>query len=242
MSDGPGRNRGFRAIQAALQRQGLKSLGASNVLGLLVETRKIGRCGVVHQGLRLVQARVGLGRSGLRCVDRERLRHFDGRFITAPLQRVLIGLAQALEADRVFIRAMLFEQHRVLALDTASIGVGRQPKYFPATSSIPLPVGKNPGADSRDQYLGAYSFAARLPKMAALHATQGTAAPMLEKDTISIHLVREALLQSCATGAATIEVLRKVGIDPGLLELPTARIPATAYARLWRLLGTAHGR
>lgn len=59
---------------------------------------------------------------------------------------------------------------------------------------------------------------------------------MLEKDTISIHLVREALLQSCASGAATIEVLRKVGIDPGLLELPTARISATAYARLWRLL------
>jgi AraC-like DNA-binding protein len=59
---------------------------------------------------------------------------------------------------------------------------------------------------------------------------------MSEKDTISIHLVREALLQSCAPGAATHEVLTKVGIDPALLEQPAARVPATAYARLWRLL------
>ncbi|WP_426136098.1 AraC family transcriptional regulator [Pseudomonas sp. PWP3-1b2] len=59
---------------------------------------------------------------------------------------------------------------------------------------------------------------------------------MAEKDTISIHLVREALLQSCAPGAATLEALGKVGIDPALLALPTARVPATAYARLWRLL------
>ncbi|WP_438869542.1 AraC family transcriptional regulator [Pseudomonas sp. L1(2025)] len=59
---------------------------------------------------------------------------------------------------------------------------------------------------------------------------------MAEKDTISIHLVREALLQSCAPGAATIEALSKVGIDPALLEQPDARVPATAYARLWRLL------
>ncbi|MFC6338133.1 helix-turn-helix domain-containing protein [Pseudomonas sp. CCM 7891] len=59
---------------------------------------------------------------------------------------------------------------------------------------------------------------------------------MAEKDTISIHLVREALLQSCAPGAATHEVLNKVGIDPALLEQPAARVPATAYARLWRLL------
>ncbi|SDK71633.1 Arabinose-binding domain of AraC transcription regulator, N-term [Pseudomonas libanensis] len=59
---------------------------------------------------------------------------------------------------------------------------------------------------------------------------------MSEKDTISIHLVREALLQSCAPGAATVEALRKVGIDPALLDQPGARVAATAYARLWRLL------
>jgi AraC-like DNA-binding protein len=59
---------------------------------------------------------------------------------------------------------------------------------------------------------------------------------MSEKDTISIHLVREALLQSCAPGAASTEVLNKVGIDPALLAEPAARVSATAYARLWRLL------
>jgi AraC-like DNA-binding protein len=59
---------------------------------------------------------------------------------------------------------------------------------------------------------------------------------MSEKDTISIHLLREALLHSCAPGAATHEALNKVGIDPALLDQPDARVPATAYARLWRLL------
>ena len=41
---------------------------------------------------------------------------------------------------------------------------------------------------------------------------------MSEKDTIAIQLVREALLQSCAPGVATEEVLSKVGIDPALLS------------------------
>ncbi|MBN2975835.1 AraC family transcriptional regulator [Pseudomonas lactucae] len=59
---------------------------------------------------------------------------------------------------------------------------------------------------------------------------------MSEKDTISIHLVREALLQSCVPGAATAEALSKVGIDPALLQQPAARVPAAAYASLWRLL------
>ncbi|NWL17824.1 AraC family transcriptional regulator [Pseudomonas umsongensis] len=59
---------------------------------------------------------------------------------------------------------------------------------------------------------------------------------MSEKDTISIQLVREALLQSCEPGAATDEVLHKVGIDPALLASSDARVAASAYARLWRLL------
>jgi AraC-like DNA-binding protein len=59
---------------------------------------------------------------------------------------------------------------------------------------------------------------------------------MSEKDTIAIQLVREALLQSCAPGAATQEVLHKVGIDPALLEAEHARVPASQYAKLWRLL------
>jgi len=56
------------------------------------------------------------------------------------------------------------------------------------------------------------------------------------KDTISMQLVREALLQSCPPGAATAQVLGRVGIDPTQLEQPDARVPASAYARLWRLL------
>lgn len=59
---------------------------------------------------------------------------------------------------------------------------------------------------------------------------------MSEKDTISMHMVREALAQSCAPGAATDEVLSKVGIAPALIGQADARVPATAYARLWRLL------
>jgi AraC-like DNA-binding protein len=59
---------------------------------------------------------------------------------------------------------------------------------------------------------------------------------MSEKDTIAVQLVREALLQSCAPGLATDEVLNKVGINPALLATSGGRVPATAYARLWRLL------
>ncbi len=59
---------------------------------------------------------------------------------------------------------------------------------------------------------------------------------MSEKDTISLQLVREALLQSCAPGIATEEVLNKVGIDPAGLQQACGRVPASAYARLWRLL------
>lgn len=63
---------------------------------------------------------------------------------------------------------------------------------------------------------------------------------MLNKDTISMHLVREALMHSCASATIRDEVLLKVGIAPTLLNLTDARIPATVYARLWRLLASRH--
>ncbi|MDD1013457.1 AraC family transcriptional regulator [Pseudomonas rubra] len=59
---------------------------------------------------------------------------------------------------------------------------------------------------------------------------------MTEKDTISMQLVREALLQSCAPGAPSQAMLSRVGIDPGQLHEADARVPASAYAQLWRLL------
>ena len=59
---------------------------------------------------------------------------------------------------------------------------------------------------------------------------------MSEKDTIALQLVREALLQSCAPGVAREELLSKVGIAPALLETGEGRVPASQYAKLWRLL------
>ncbi|TWR95234.1 AraC family transcriptional regulator [Pseudomonas saxonica] len=59
---------------------------------------------------------------------------------------------------------------------------------------------------------------------------------MLNKDTISMHLVREALLHSCASPSIRDDVLVEVGIAPALLNQPDCRVPATVYARLWRLL------
>jgi len=59
---------------------------------------------------------------------------------------------------------------------------------------------------------------------------------MAEKDTISMQLVREALLQTCAPGAPSQAMLSRVGIDPAQLHEPSARVPASAYAELWRLL------
>ncbi|QXH49803.1 AraC family transcriptional regulator [Pseudomonas fakonensis] len=58
---------------------------------------------------------------------------------------------------------------------------------------------------------------------------------MSEKDTISMQLVREALLQSCPSDAVDA-VLAQAGIDATQLRLPEARVGADAYARLWRLL------
>ncbi len=67
-------------------------------------------------------------------------------------------------------------------------------------------------------------------------ATERSGQPMSEKDTISMQLVREALLQTCPAGAADAVLLGRAGIDAGQLELPEARVSAESYARLWRLL------
>ncbi|EKT4484516.1 AraC family transcriptional regulator [Pseudomonas putida] len=59
---------------------------------------------------------------------------------------------------------------------------------------------------------------------------------MSEKDTISMQLVREALLQTCPAGEPDAALLARAGIDAGQLQAPDARVSAEAYARLWRLL------
>ncbi|MGS7254074.1 AraC family transcriptional regulator [Pseudomonas sp. SK] len=59
---------------------------------------------------------------------------------------------------------------------------------------------------------------------------------MSEKDTISMQLVREALLQTCPAGEPDSGLLARAGIAVEQLHLPEARVSAEAYARLWRLL------
>ncbi|CAM3845474.1 Ornithine utilization regulator [Pseudomonas reidholzensis] len=64
----------------------------------------------------------------------------------------------------------------------------------------------------------------------------GAKGQMTEKDTISMQLVREALLQTCPAGEPDAGLLARAGIDPSHLHLPEARVSAEAYAQLWRLL------
>ncbi|BCJ06205.1 transcriptional regulator [Pseudomonas sp. RtIB026] len=59
---------------------------------------------------------------------------------------------------------------------------------------------------------------------------------MSEKDTISMQLVREALLQTCPAGEPDAGLLARAGIAAEQLDLPEARVTAESYARLWRLL------
>jgi len=59
---------------------------------------------------------------------------------------------------------------------------------------------------------------------------------MSEKDTISMQLVREALLQTCPAGEPDAPLLARAGIDIEQLRQADARVSADAYARLWRLL------
>ena len=49
---------------------------------------------------------------------------------------------------------------------------------------------------------------------------------MSEKDTISMQLVREALLQTCPQGKADAALLRRAGIDERSFEQADARVGA----------------
>lgn len=59
---------------------------------------------------------------------------------------------------------------------------------------------------------------------------------MAPRDSISMQMVREALLQCCLPPARVQQLLTAAGIDPHALHQPHARVAARAYARLWRLL------
>jgi AraC-like DNA-binding protein len=63
-----------------------------------------------------------------------------------------------------------------------------------------------------------------------------TGPSMSDKDTISMQLVREALLQTCPAGEPDSGLLARAGIAVEHLQLPEARVSAESYARLWRLL------
>lgn len=62
-----------------------------------------------------------------------------------------------------------------------------------------------------------------------------TGTSMSDKDTISMQLVREALLQTCPA-EPDASLLAGAGIAFEHLHQPQARVSAESYARLWRLL------
>jgi AraC-like DNA-binding protein len=58
----------------------------------------------------------------------------------------------------------------------------------------------------------------------------------IEKGTISICFVDNALQGVRARGLDVDDILRRVDISPSLLRLPLARVSATSYSALWRLI------
>lgn len=61
----------------------------------------------------------------------------------------------------------------------------------------------------------------------------------MQRGTISIHLVGEALVEARARGLDVPAILTEAGIEPALLDEPDARVPATHYAALWLGLARA---
>jgi AraC-like DNA-binding protein len=60
--------------------------------------------------------------------------------------------------------------------------------------------------------------------------------PEIPRGTISIHFVREALVNVRARGYDVEAMLHQAGISPDLLALENARITATTYGALWRAI------
>ena len=59
---------------------------------------------------------------------------------------------------------------------------------------------------------------------------------MRENDTVAVYFVRTMLHALRAQPERAAALLAEAGIDPALLEAPGARVPASAFARLWLIL------
>lgn len=74
-----------------------------------------------------------------------------------------------------------------------------------------------------------------IAELASVETPRGVA----DRDTISIHLVVEALSDISRLGADTTSLLQLIGLTQESLLVPSGRIPAARYAELWRAIARA---
>lgn len=72
-----------------------------------------------------------------------------------------------------------------------------------------------------------------------MHMISNPRSPRLEKGTISICFVKNALIGVRAKGLDADDLLRQADISPALLALPQARVSASSYSALWLLIAKA---
>ena len=63
---------------------------------------------------------------------------------------------------------------------------------------------------------------------------------VVHKDTISVCLVKEALLGFTRPGLDAGAVLASIGLSPSLLNGPDQRVPVELYSSIWLRLAAAH--
>lgn len=61
----------------------------------------------------------------------------------------------------------------------------------------------------------------------------------VEKGTISVQLVGEALLEARRRGLDVAALLERVGLPAQALERPYGRVPSALYGQLWRALAAS---